>query len=52
MSFGASSVAATEALATAVQPLGTVSSRLNRPFRSGWSKQGNTLLASEGTSSV
>jgi hypothetical protein len=34
------------------QPSGTVISSVKRALRSGWSKQGNAVLASEGTNSV
>src|SRR6476646_8230266 len=39
-------------LAIAIQPVGTVNSNVRRALRSGWSKQGNSAWASEGTRSV
>src|SRR5437660_701347 len=35
-----------------VQSRGALTSSVKRPFRSGWSKQGNAMLASMGTNSV
>ena len=48
----AGSRAATAPLGSTVHPAGAVSRQRKRAFRSGWSKQGNSRLASEGTSNV